>query len=408
MIFLSVFLLCPQTTLFYEDFGSGVVPPANWIELNNSNSAGWESGTLIGNAAFHDDYSGFNDNRLVSPQIDTSAVTQLGLHFEQTVVFASWRDHHYIDVSLDNGVTFINVADDASPDGTSSLSVDISSFAGINGVNVAFHYTGDYASEWTIDEVIVSDSPTPPPPAILSTSINPANGHTYHLLESTTWTRAEAAALSLGGNLATVRSQSENDWIFQQFGYFAGQERDLWIGLNDVASEGNFVWTSGEPFTYGNWAVGQPDNNGGVESFVHIYGANSPYGPGLWNDMFDAASTGWSPGYYGVVEIGGGVPFMTITNLVAGQIANVSITNCTPNKPVYFVWSAAGGGPINTAFGVGYVSPPFHLIPLMSDAAGNAVLNQSVPAHVSGLQLWFHGADPGSLSMLNPLAMVVG
>lgn len=44
----------------------------------------------------------------------------------------------------------------------------------------------------------------------------------------------------------------------------------------------------------------------------------------------------------------------------------------------------------------------------MPDAAGDSVLNQSVPAHVSGLQTWFHGADSGSLSMLNPLAMVVG
>ena len=33
---------------------------------------------------------------------------------------------------------------------------------------------------------------------------NPANGHDYYLLEASTWTAAEAEAVSLGGHLVTI------------------------------------------------------------------------------------------------------------------------------------------------------------------------------------------------------------
>ncbi|MBO46106.1 MAG: hypothetical protein CMJ96_04330 [Planctomycetes bacterium] len=405
MTFALFLLALPQQVLLSEDFSSGV-PPTGWVELNNGNSVGWDPGSLNGTAAFHNDDSGYNDNAIFSPPIDASGVTQVGLHFDQLVTFASWRDHHYIDVSLDNGVTFVNVADDLSGDGLSSVVVDLSSYAGVNGVNISFHYTGDYASEWTVDDVVVSDSLTPPPPSILGTAVNPANGHTYHLLDSSTWTVAEANAVILGGHLATVRSQAENDWIWATFGNYGAQDRDLWIGLNDEAVEGTFVWSSGDPSSFRYWAAGQPDNNGGNENYVHIGELNTDQ----WNDMFDAASTSWSPGYYGVVEIGGGTggPSMAVTNLVAGQTAQVDFSNCTANGVVYFVWSVVGGGPVNTPFGTGYVSPPFNIIPLTADANGNTNISKLVPSGLTGWNIWFHGADAGSATMLNSLALVIG
>src|SRR5688572_11605998 len=87
---------------------------------------------------------------------------------------------------------------------------------------------------------------------------NPATGHNYFLLGQSSWLTAQAEAQSLGGHLATINDAAENTWVTSTF--IGGQERALWIGLNDVAQEGVFVWASGETASYRNWEPGQPDN----------------------------------------------------------------------------------------------------------------------------------------------------
>lgn len=90
----------------------------------------------------------------------------------------------------------------------------------------------------------------------------PATGHYYYLLGSTNWTVSEGWAQSLGGHLATVRTANEENWIYDNFSLFRGQNRALWIGLtNDPNNFTNFAWSSGETnILYSNWAVGQPTN----------------------------------------------------------------------------------------------------------------------------------------------------
>lgn len=101
--------------------------------------------------------------------------------------------------------------------------------------------------------------------------VNPANGYDYYILTESSWSAAQAEAVSLGGNLATIRSAAENQWIFNTFAGFGGVDRNLWIGFNDVAVEGTFVWVSGEPVTYTNWAPGEPSNNLGGQSEEYTY-----------------------------------------------------------------------------------------------------------------------------------------
>src|ERR1041385_1362917 len=137
---------------------------------------------------------------------------------------------------------------------------------------------------------------------------NPATTHNYFLLTSSDWTDAEAAAVSMGGHLATVNDAAENDWLASTFSNFGGQPRALWIGLNDAAEEGVFVWSSGEAVTYTHWEEGQPDN-GGVyypdEDYVMIWPSPGPRSPGYWNDGRDTNGfPDLSFQLFGVVEVG--------------------------------------------------------------------------------------------------------
>ena len=134
---------------------------------------------------------------------------------------------------------------------------------------------------------------------------NPANGHTYLLLDSTGWLESEAEAITLGGHLATINNQAENDFVFGTFGSFGGTTRSLWIGLNDADVEGNFVWTNGEPVTYLNWELRAPNNVNGNEHYVHMEPNASGWPePGKWNDLanFTSGDLLGIP-LHGVVEI---------------------------------------------------------------------------------------------------------
>ncbi|HEX4122353.1 MAG TPA: lectin-like protein [Verrucomicrobiae bacterium] len=92
--------------------------------------------------------------------------------------------------------------------------------------------------------------------------VNPDNHHTYMLLRPANWERSERIAEKLGGHLATIRNQAEEDWIFKTFGKYGGTRRLLWIGLNDLENRFHFSWASGESVSYTDWARGDPDNAG--------------------------------------------------------------------------------------------------------------------------------------------------
>lgn len=250
-------------------------------------------------------------------------------------------------------------------------------------------------------------------PGSMGEVVNPSNGHTYHILEESTWTDAQTAAIGLGGNLVTIDDQAENDWVFQTFGNWAGQPRDLWLGLNDIANEGTFEWVSGGPIPYTNWASGQPDNyiwndpvNG--EDHVHMYGFGSQYGPGLWNDMHDAdpGTAGWTFGLYGVVEVEG--PIYTITNLMAGAAANLRVENATPNGDVLIGVSLAGPGPTQTIYGAVQMSLPItQLPPVRSDAAGVAQLDVRIKPFMQGLTVYTQAIDLSAGQLSNALVETV-
>ena len=71
------------------------------------------------------------------------------------------------------------------------------------------------------------------------------------------WSNAQSDCVSKGGNLVTIDSSAENTAIGAYFTSSSG-----WIGFNDIASEGTFVWVSGDAVSYTNWNSGEPNNSG--------------------------------------------------------------------------------------------------------------------------------------------------
>ena len=71
----------------------------------------------------------------------------------------------------------------------------------------------------------------------------------YTIVDGPSWTEAEAKALKLGGNLATISSNSENLLLNSAL----DPEHRRWIGLSDAANEGEWIWSSGESNDYRTW-----------------------------------------------------------------------------------------------------------------------------------------------------------
>ena len=122
-------------------------------------------------------------------------------------------------------------------------------------------------------------------------------GNTYQVLaDAKTWGESQAEALNMGGNLVTINSAEEQQWLQQTFGTTEG----FWTGLNDQFREGNFEWASGQRLSYTNWAAGQPNDAFLGQDFSgQDYVQMNYNSAGEWNDM------GRGDRLKGIVEIGG-------------------------------------------------------------------------------------------------------
>ncbi len=120
------------------------------------------------------------------------------------------------------------------------------------------------------------------------------------------WHDAEALAVSLGGHLAAINSQAENEFVTGLIRDTLGSDYLAWIGLTDEGSEGTFSWTNGEPVTFTNFPAGEPNNYGTGEDYVLLnWTAKPPYAylpPGVWNDRADASEDNPQGPIYAVLE----------------------------------------------------------------------------------------------------------
>lgn len=177
----SQFTTLSASTHLQENFENGAWLPLGWIQYEGGNPAGWAESTSqshsTNHSAFHDDddvASGCED-WLISPELDLSSATNPMLTYWEYVNYADWADQHIVQYSTNysgtgdpEAASWTVLNDVIGADGSwNSFEYYLPASA---SVYVAFYYTGDYASEWWIDDVTVENGASCPPPSSLVTS----------------------------------------------------------------------------------------------------------------------------------------------------------------------------------------------------------------------------------------------
>ena len=109
------------------------------------------------------------------------------------------------------------------------------------------------------------------------------NGHTYKAMQQRlTWQSAKDMCEAKGGHLAVVSSPAVQSFLETFI------SDPVWIGgYSPDGSNTNWKWVDGTPFTWANWATGQPDNTG--ETGIQI-GVGSSWSGGKWNNWTATAA----------------------------------------------------------------------------------------------------------------------
>jgi GEVED domain/Secretion system C-terminal sorting domain len=109
----------------------------------------------------------------------------------------------------------------------------------------------------------------------------------------------------------------------------------LWIGLNDMVTEGTFTWSNGDPHTYGSWATGEPNNNGGCycNNTQGDYVAFTP-ATGKWFDRNICNKYGY------VLEIGCINPVTMVQ--ISGPASGTNFASGTTIPITYLAYTANG------------------------------------------------------------------
>ncbi|MBM4404112.1 MAG: T9SS type A sorting domain-containing protein [Candidatus Cloacimonetes bacterium] len=104
------------------------------------------------------------------------------------------------------------------------------------------------------------------------------NGHRYYRSNhgyDWHWTGASVQAQKDGGYLAATGSSAENNLF--------GSDQHAWLGGTRRPSAHLYKWTNGSPWSYTNWAAGEPNNTGGRQYHTLRWTV------GTWDDHNDNA-----------------------------------------------------------------------------------------------------------------------
>jgi hypothetical protein len=125
---------------------------------------------------------------------------------------------------------------------------------------------------------------------------NGGNGHWYKAVINTNglgWSQLDQLARSEGGHLATIGSEAENQFVFslinspEFFSGYGGNGSGPAIGGyhpdGQSSIDTGWAWETGEPWTYSNWAPGQPDDPN--ETRAHYWSGTQGVPAPTWNNL---------------------------------------------------------------------------------------------------------------------------
>ncbi|XP_048579859.1 uncharacterized protein LOC5521691 isoform X2 [Nematostella vectensis] len=127
-------------------------------------------------------------------------------------------------------------------------------------------------------------SPTTQAPGVCDAGWVYWGGLCYYFSNATTadlktWMEARDFCRKSRGDLVSLRTANENAFVFSEiktrYYYWT-----VWIGLNDLGTEGVNTWSDGSPMSYINWGNKEPNNWNGMEDC----GEMSRF-DGRWNDQ---------------------------------------------------------------------------------------------------------------------------
>ena len=166
--------------------------------------------------------------------------------------------------------------------------------------------------------------------------VDGGNGHWYRAVPSAcvTWADSLIAARSAGGDLVSITSDAENNFVFQaSLSIWSANGGGPWLGgYQDVHARdfaepaGGWRWTSGEPWSYTSWYCTNPSNNEGNENVLNFainWTCGSTPFP-AWNDASIQCNIGyvveWSADCNndGIVDYG---------QILAGELADANLNN---------------------------------------------------------------------------------
>ena len=119
--------------------------------------------------------------------------------------------------------------------------------------------------------------------SLIACCVQDASAYTFQFFSTPkTWSNAQSDCESRGGDLASVRSSEENAEAYALTGGVS-----TWIGYNDKAVEGSWVWTDGYTGDYSNWLSGEPGPPGtDYEDCACYYYLFTEWGYGeSWGDL---------------------------------------------------------------------------------------------------------------------------
>lgn len=129
------------------------------------------------------------------------------------------------------------------------------------------------------------------------------NGHYYKAYNiSNGWTSAKTYCENLGGHLATITSQNEQNFIVANFLTGSPEKKCYFLGgYRNSSTAKEWFWVTGESFCYGNWAGGEnTQTNEPNQVYTIIASGNSTWmTPYKWYSHMNYDSGTWTADWAG-------------------------------------------------------------------------------------------------------------